>query len=73
MCRIELHDIHHTSATLLNAQGFHVKIISEWLGHSDIRMTMNTYGHVLQSVNQAAADTLDSIFQTPVDVKTKSK
>jgi integrase len=59
---ITLHDLRHTSATLLINQGVHAKIISERLGHSDIRITMNTYGHVLRKADQEAANKLDGIF-----------
>lgn len=67
---IRLHDLRHTSASLLIAQGVHAKIISERLGHSDIRITMDTYGHALRSADQAAADTLESLFQTK-DIQNK--
>lgn len=60
---IRLHDLRHTSASLLIAQGVHAKIIAERLGHSDIRITMQNYGHVLRTADQAAADKLDSLFQ----------
>lgn len=59
---IKLHDLRHTSATLLINQGVHAKIISERLGHSDIRVTMNTYGHVLRKADQEAANKLDNLF-----------
>lgn len=59
---IRLHDLRHTSASLLIAQGVHAKIISERLGHSDISVTMNTYGHAFKSADRAAADKLESIF-----------
>lgn len=60
---IRLHDLRHTSASLLIAQGVHAKIISERLGHSDISVTMNTYGHAFKSADRAAADKLDSFFK----------
>ncbi|WP_338788765.1 site-specific integrase [Metabacillus sp. FJAT-53654] len=59
---IRLHDLRHTSATLLINQGVHAKIISDRLGHSDIRITMNTYGHALQKADQEAANKLNDIF-----------
>lgn len=59
---IRLHDLRHTSATLLINQGVHAKIISERLGHSDIRVTMDTYGHALQRADHEAANKLDSLF-----------
>lgn len=59
---IRLHDLRHTSASLLIAQGVHAKIISERLGHADISITMNTYGHAFKSADRAAADKMESIF-----------
>ncbi|KYG89159.1 hypothetical protein A0U40_12510 [[Bacillus] sp. KCTC 13219] len=60
---IRLHDLRHTSASLLIAQGVHAKIISERLGHADISVTMNTYGHAFKSADRSAADKLDSFFK----------
>ncbi|MBN6889943.1 integrase [Cytobacillus horneckiae] len=65
---IRLHDLRHTSATLLINQGVHAKIISERLGHSDIRVTMNTYGHVLRQADQEAANKLDNLFSNKKSV-----
>jgi hypothetical protein len=38
---LRFHDLRHTSATLLLAQGVHPKIVQERLGHADISMTLN--------------------------------
>lgn len=43
---IRLHDLRHSSATLLLGAGFSLKQIQEWLGHSDIATTANIYVHV---------------------------
>ncbi|MFC0561575.1 tyrosine-type recombinase/integrase [Halalkalibacter alkalisediminis] len=59
---INFHALRHTSSTLLINQGVHAKVIADRLGHADIKTTMNTYGHVLQKVDQSAADKLDSLF-----------
>ncbi|TGB05190.1 site-specific integrase [Halobacillus salinus] len=59
---IRLHDLRHTSATFLINQGVHAKIISERLGHADIRTTMDTYGHALRSAEQEAAGKIDTLF-----------
>ncbi|OLN23865.1 site-specific integrase [Domibacillus antri] len=64
---IRLHDLRHTSATLLINQGVHAKIISERLGHADIRITMDTYGHALRSADQEAADKLNDLFSPKKD------
>lgn len=59
---IRLHDLRHTSATFLINQGVHAKVISERLGHADIRITMDTYGRVLEAADQEAANKLNDIF-----------
>ncbi len=40
--RIRFHDLRHTAATLLLAQGVHPRLVMETLGHSSISLTMNT-------------------------------
>ncbi|MEE4562804.1 hypothetical protein [Paenibacillus polymyxa] len=40
----------------------HAKIISERLGHANIGMTMNIYGHVLRSADYEASNKFDSIL-----------
>lgn len=57
---IRFHDLRHTSATLLLAQGVHPKIVQERLGHADITMTLNRYSHVTPDMQRRAADTLDA-------------
>lgn len=66
---VNFHALRHTSASLLINSGIHSKVISERLGHSNITVTMNTYGHVFQQAEEAAAKTFDNIF----DVKSKKK
>ncbi|MGH2436249.1 MAG: tyrosine-type recombinase/integrase [bacterium] len=44
--RVRFHDLRHTAATLLLAQGVDPRTIRETLGHSQISLTMNTYSHV---------------------------
>jgi len=59
---IRLHDLRHTSATLLIAQNVHAKIISERLGHKKISTTMDIYGHALPIADREASEKLDSIL-----------
>jgi integrase len=60
---IRFHDLRHTAATLLLAEGISPKVIQERLGHSNIGITLGTYAHCLPSMQQEAADRLDTFFE----------
>jgi integrase len=53
---VRLHDLRHTAASLLPAQGVPARVVMEILGHSQIALTMNTYSHVAPEVSREAAD-----------------
>jgi len=55
---LRLHDLRHTMATLMLAAGVHPKIVSERLGHASIRITLDTYSHVLPGLQEEAAESL---------------
>jgi integrase len=56
-CRF--HDLRHSQAALLIASGQHPKVIQERLGHASIKTTLDTYGHLFEGMDRAAADALD--------------
>jgi integrase len=56
------HDLRHSCATLLIAQGVHPRIVMEILGHSQISLTMNTYGHVLAESHREATTRVAGLF-----------
>lgn len=60
---ITFHELRHTSATLLINQGVHMKTISARLGHSKIGITMDLYGHALESADEIAASHFDTILE----------
>jgi integrase len=60
--RIRVHDIRHTSATLLLLGGTPAKIVSERLGHASIGITLDLYSHVLPDMQQDAASAMDAII-----------
>ncbi len=62
---IRFHDLRHTSATLLLSANVHPKIVQERLGHSSIVLTMDTYSHVIPSMQDEAADKLDKLLSPP--------
>jgi integrase len=59
---IRFHDLRHSCATLLIAQGVHPRVVMEILGHSQISVTMNTYAHVLPDTQRDAQAKLDALF-----------
>lgn len=59
---VRFHDLRHAHATLMLQQGIHPKIVSERLGHSSIGITLDTYSHVLPSMQEGAARAADEIF-----------
>jgi integrase len=56
------HTMRHSAASLLIAQGVDLKLISEVLGHSSIRMTADVYGHLMPDAGHVAADAMDELF-----------
>lgn len=59
---IRFHDLRHSCATLLIAQGVHPRVIMEILGHSKISTTMDIYAHVLPETQRDAMKKLDQLF-----------
>ena len=51
---------------MLLGEGIHPKIIQERLGHSTISLTMDTYSHVLPSMQLDAADKLKGILKKAI-------
>ena len=52
---IRLHDLRHTHATMMMAQGVNPKTVAERLGHSSVVITLDTYSHVLPGLQEEAA------------------
>jgi len=63
--RIRFHDLRHTAATLLLAQGVHPKIASEMLGHANIAVTLDRYSHVTETMQQGAARAMGELLSRP--------
>ncbi len=61
--RMRFHDLRHSAATILLTMGVHPKVVQELLGHSTIAMTMDTYSHLLPSMQKDAANKMDTAFQ----------
>jgi integrase len=60
--KIRFHDLRHTCAALSIQAGAHPKLISARLGHSSITVTLDRYGHMFPSMEEALAEALNAAF-----------
>lgn len=60
--RVPFHALRHTHVTLLLKAGVPVKVVSDRVGHAGVRITPDTYSHVLPGMQKDAAAKLDGIL-----------
>lgn len=59
--KIDVHSLRHSAVAYLIKQGIPAMIIKERLGHKDIRITLNTYGHLYPSEQKKVAELMDKL------------
>ncbi|EAC6449884.1 site-specific integrase [Listeria monocytogenes] len=64
LTKISFHDLRHSAASFLLEQGINVKVIQNILGHSDIKVTLNTYAHITEDGYSEAAKTFDNFYKS---------
>lgn len=57
--RVRFHDLRHTCATLLLSKNVNPKVVSEMLGHASIAITLDTYIHLLPTMQESAARAME--------------
>jgi integrase len=57
-----LYDLRHSCATLLLVAGENPKVVPERLGHASVALTLDTYSHVLPTMQEAASQKLERIL-----------
>lgn len=60
--KFRLYDLRHTHATMLLKANVNPKVVSERLGHSGIALTLDTYSHVLPTIQEAAVAALGVLY-----------
>jgi integrase len=59
---LRMHDLRHTYASLMHAQGRSMLEVSRWMGHSTYRLTADTYSHLWDGEDGSLNDALDAAF-----------
>jgi integrase len=59
---MRFHALRHSAVSQLLPSGVPIRIVSEQAGHASINITLGTYGHVLETMQDTAADTMDKLF-----------
>jgi integrase len=70
---LRFHDLRHTCAALLIAQGAHPKEIQEHLGHSTIRLTFDRYGHLFPHLSERLTDGLEASYRGSLADSTRTE
>jgi integrase len=70
---VSFHGLRHSCASLLLAAGVPVRDVSELLGHSDVRLTLTSYAHVLDENRAKMAGVIDRVFDTLTDTQTRGR
>ena len=58
--RLTLHECRHTFASLMIAAGVNAKALSTYMGHANISITLDRYGHLMPGSEEEAAELLDT-------------
>jgi integrase len=59
---LRFHDLRHTYASLMHAQGRSMLEVSRWMGHSTYRLTADTYSHLWDDEDAGLGQALDAAF-----------
>ena len=62
MAEIGLHECRHTFASWMIAAGLNIKQISVYMGHADVKTTLNIYGHLLPNDSAKMVEQLDEFL-----------
>ena len=61
--RITLHECRHTYASLMIAAGVNAKALSTFMGHANISITLDRYGHLMPGSEAEAGKLLDAYLE----------
>ncbi|MBW2233367.1 MAG: tyrosine-type recombinase/integrase [Deltaproteobacteria bacterium] len=59
---VRFHDLRHTVASVLGSRGVNSKVVQSVLGHSNHAITMDLYSHLMDGMQEKAADAMEEVF-----------
>ena len=62
--RVRIHDLRHTYASIMISTGCNLVYLRDQLGHSRIKVTADTYGHLLKGDAEKPVDALDNLLDS---------
>ena len=60
---LRFHDLRHTCAAVLVAEGAHPQELQAHLGHASITTTLNVYGHLFPNLGERLGERLDAVYR----------
>lgn len=63
LSNIRLHDLRHTTATLMIQNGDSIKNVQETLGHHTAAFTLDVYGHVTEKMQKESAERMEGFLK----------
>ncbi|MCX6023443.1 MAG: tyrosine-type recombinase/integrase [Chloroflexi bacterium] len=66
---VPFHALRHTGATLLAQAGEQPLLVQQIMGHSSVRVTMETYPHAFPGIGREAAAKMDSMLEKPATTR----
>ena len=68
---LKFHELRHTQATQLLANGIDVKTVADRLGHANASITLSWYAHAIPEKDHEAAEVIGSLFAKKADGDTE--
>lgn len=68
---LKMHELRHTSATLLLGNGVDVKTVQHRLGHASSSLTLDQYAHAIPANDRAATELMGAICNAPVEASAR--
>ena len=60
---VGLHSLRHTHVSMLIASGMDILTISRRIGHASVKVTLDTYGHLVHGTDDKAAEVMDAALR----------